>query len=81
MTILKSIGLIFLYERPSCLSGMCSNDDDDMMMTYYRAEIFANYMPLSNTEYLPKASHRHNCNTRTVHCNLCCTMDYANIIY
>ena len=29
MTILKSIGLIFLYERPPCLSGMCSNDDDD----------------------------------------------------
>ena len=29
MTILKSISLIFLYERPPCLSGMCSNDDDD----------------------------------------------------
>ena len=29
MTILKSIGLIFLYERPPCLSGLCSNDDDD----------------------------------------------------
>ena len=21
--------LIFLYEQPPCLSGMCSNDDDD----------------------------------------------------
>ena len=29
MTILKSISLIFLHERPPCLSGMCSNDDDD----------------------------------------------------
>ena len=29
MTILKSICFIFLYERPPCLSGMCSNDDDD----------------------------------------------------
>ena len=29
MTILKSIGLIFLYDRPPCLPGMCSNDDDD----------------------------------------------------
>ena len=29
MTILKPICLIFLYERPPCLSGMCSNDDDD----------------------------------------------------
>ena len=23
------ICLIFLYEQPPCLSGMCSNDDDD----------------------------------------------------
>ena len=29
MAILKSICFIFLYERPPCLSGMCSNDDDD----------------------------------------------------
>ena len=29
MTILKPICLIFLYERPPCLLGMCSNDDDD----------------------------------------------------
>ena len=29
MTILKSLSLIFLYERLPCLSGMCSNDDDD----------------------------------------------------
>ena len=29
MIILKPICLLFLYERPPCLSGMCSNDDDD----------------------------------------------------
>ena len=29
MIILKLMCLTFLYERPSCVLGMCSNDDDD----------------------------------------------------
>ena len=34
MTIL--IGLIFLYEGPSCVLGMCSNDDDDeSLLTFF----------------------------------------------
>ena len=32
MIILKLIAksFTFLYERPPCVSGMCSNDDDDV---------------------------------------------------
>ena len=28
MTILKLISLIFLYEQPPCVLGMCSNNND-----------------------------------------------------